>query len=157
MERLSSFHYTFYTLSFFIRLSSRNSQPFLYEKGVSIRSFFVRLSRNNICSVLHFGGSRRDMVVRKARGNPGRSRRAPYINQSRFHIYKKIERSFAPPRETSASVTYKPAWKDESCFASRKINSPTSWKWFNNFLEHNEDLLTCHRAFYMLIKDRLSD
>lgn len=114
MKRLSSFHFTFYTLSFFIRLSSRNSQPFLYEKGVSIHSFFffVRLSRNNICSVLHFGGSPRDMAVRKARGNPGRSRRAPSINQSRFHIYKKIERSFAPPRETGASFTYKLAWKD---------------------------------------------
>lgn len=47
--------------------------------------------------------------------------------------------------------------KTESCFASRKINSPTSCKWFNNFLEHNEDLSTCRRAFYMLIKDRLSD
>lgn len=109
-----------------------------------------------MCSVLHFFSSPWDIVVRKLGGNPRRSHWATYMNQSWVHIYNlqlsahlQLLRRLKPALRASQGNA-------ESCLASSKFlkiqSSSRLWNWFNNWLERNEDLWTCHRAFYMLIK-----
>lgn len=107
-------------------------------------------------SVLHFLSSLRDIVVRKLGGNPLRSHWAPYMNQSRVHIYNLQLSAYLQLLRRLKRALRSSQGNAQSCLASSKFweiqSSPRLWTWFNSWLQRYEDLWTCHRAFYMLIK-----
>lgn len=119
-----------------------------------VRTFFspfLGLLRNNTCSVLYFCSSLRDIVVRKLGGNPRRSHWAPYMNQSWVHIYNLQLSAYLQRLRRLKRALHSSQGNAESCLASSKFrkiqSSPRLWNWFNSWLEHNEDLWMCHRAF----------
>lgn len=110
-----------------------------------------------MCPALCFCSSLRDIVVRKLGGNPFRSHWAPYMNQSWVHIYNLQLSAHLRLLRRLKRALHSSLDNAESCLASSKFwkiqNSPRLWNWFNSWLDRAyEDLWTCHRPFYMLIK-----